>query len=187
MHLTQLKHRAAVLLAALAAVGISAVAPASAQARPAPVSGLVRPNVSVAPPVFLLRNSNGKCADVQFGDTRNFVPVVMHECTTGASQTWVTINNDDGTISLSNAKSNRCLDVLYGLTFDFVPTVQYDCHSGPIQHWTITDVFDGTKLLKNQNSGKCLDVQYGFPGDSAPVQQFTCTAADPQRWNLKPV
>jgi glucosylceramidase len=186
MHLTQLKHRAAVLLAALAAVGVSAVLPAPAQARPASVTGPVRPNVRVADGAYLVQSSNGKCLEPQFGDIRNFVPVVLHDCTASASQTWTIISNDDGTVSLRNTKSGRCLDVLYGLTFDFVPTIQYDCHPGPIQHWTIGDFFGGTKVFTNQNSGKCLDVQYGFSGDSAPVQQFTCHFQNPQGWNLKP-
>jgi len=120
--------------------------------------------------------AQGRCVDVDNGNTGNGVWTLSYPCTGAANQRWVLETNGRITTGLN---ATKCLDAL-GTGALGTNVGLYDCNGGLNQRWAFSN---GT--LVNDANDLCLASKNG---DVAPKTQLvlaTCNPADvAQQWSV---
>lgn len=95
---------------------------------------------------------------------------------------WVFTRNNDGTYTISNARSGKVLDVA-GASLDGGANIwQWTSNGGDNQRWWIQDCGDGTYALKARHSRGFLDVTNAVAADGQNIQQCRGNGSPAQRF-----
>lgn len=122
--------------------------------------------------------ANGKCLDVQWGNSANGTPVWLYHCSTPpvAASIWhLTAANE---IRITNL-GDKCL-----MAYPFNGGLAYisDCSGVDTQKWYLNQ--DGT-IRFGADPSFCLDIQGNGTADKTPVQIWTCNTSSAQQWNFQ--
>ncbi|MFE0674659.1 ThuA domain-containing protein [Streptomyces sp. NPDC058867] len=121
-----------------------------------------------------VKGVNGKCLDVDGGNTADGTKAQIWTCNNSTAQNW-TLHPDNTVRALG-----KCLDVSGGATTDGTKIQLWTCNNTGAQKWTPQP--DGT--LRNPQSAKCLDASGGTWNDGTPVHLWTCHTGPNQKWTL---
>ncbi|MEU9734299.1 PQQ-dependent sugar dehydrogenase [Streptomyces sp. NPDC048002] len=121
-----------------------------------------------------VKGVNGKCLDVDGGNTADGTKAQIWTCNNSTAQNW-TLHPDNTVRALG-----KCLDVSGGATTDGTRIQLWTCNNTGAQKWTPQP--DGT--LRNPQSAKCLDASGGTWNDGTPVHLWTCHTGPNQKWTL---
>ncbi|MEV5883933.1 PQQ-dependent sugar dehydrogenase [Streptomyces sp. NPDC052020] len=121
-----------------------------------------------------VRGVNGKCLDVDGGNTADGTEVQIWSCNDTPAQQWTTTG--DGTLKALG----KCLDLSAAGTADGTRIQLWTCNDTGAQRWLPHP--DGT--LRNPPSGKCLDASGATWNDGTPVHLWTCHTGPNQKWTL---
>lgn len=125
---------------------------------------------------LLKLEGTSKCLMPQGGSLANFTPLVLADCDTVESQSWVHYP----VVTVRSVASNRCLDVNLGTGIGNGSQVQiYDCHGGANQRWLLTRYGELVELT----SSRCLDVSGGVMTSGTNVQIWDCNNQSNQDWS----
>ncbi|GGT16066.1 ThuA domain-containing protein [Streptomyces chromofuscus] len=120
-----------------------------------------------------VKGVNGKCLDVDGGQTADGTEIQLWTCNGSAAQRWTVA---DGTFKALG----KCLDVSGGGSADGTRIQLWTCNGTGAQQWSAQA--DGT--VRNPQSGKCLDASGGTWNDGTPVHLWTCHTGPNQKWTL---
>nr|WP_268249689.1 PQQ-dependent sugar dehydrogenase [Streptomyces chromofuscus] len=120
-----------------------------------------------------VKGVNGKCLDVDGGQTADGTEIQLWTCNGSAAQRWTVA---DGTFKALG----KCLDVSGGGSADGTRIQLWTCNGTGAQQWSAQA--DGT--VRNPQSGKCLDASGGTWNDGTPVHLWTCHTGPNQKWIL---
>ncbi|MEV5320925.1 lectin [Streptomyces sp. NPDC052687] len=121
-----------------------------------------------------VKGVNGKCLDVDGGQTADGTKVQVWTCNGSAAQRW-TVGGDGSLKALG-----KCLDVSGGGSADGTRIQLWTCNGTGAQKWAAQS--DGT--VRNPQSGKCLDASGGTWNDGTAVHLWTCHTGPNQKWTL---
>ncbi|MCJ1679236.1 RICIN domain-containing protein [Streptomyces sp. APSN-46.1] len=161
------------LLALLAAVGFTLLAPASPAS--AALSGQ-----------FFMKNQNsGMCMDVPGGTGTWGTQLIQWPCNGGANQNFY-FDYVNGTPVLRNAANGLCIEVPGYRTDNGAPVVQWGCNGGENQRWYMTSQNSGVLgYYHNWTSKKCMEVADWRTDAGAPIRQWDCHFGKNQQfWNF---
>jgi hypothetical protein len=124
----------------------------------------------------------GKCLDLQNGNTTNGTPVQIWDCVGGQHQQWM--SGSDGTIRYA-ANQNKCLDLTAGNTADGTKLQIWDC-AGPTggshQHWSL-----GAGGALMGPDGKCVDDPYSNTQNGTVFDYWDCNGGHNQQFTFMTV
>ncbi|QIJ60717.1 carbohydrate-binding protein [Streptomyces sp. JB150] len=121
-----------------------------------------------------VKGVNGKCLDVDGGQSADGTKVQVWTCNGSAAQRW-TVGGDGSLKALG-----KCLDVSGGGSADGTRIQLWSCNGTGAQKWAAQS--DGT--VRNPQSGKCLDASGGTWNDGTAVHLWTCHTGPNQKWTL---
>ncbi|GAA2332043.1 ricin-type beta-trefoil lectin domain protein [Streptomyces kunmingensis] len=134
----------------------------------------------IAPPVAMggaVRSGiDGKCLDVNGGNSANGTAAQIWSCNGSGAQLWSA--RSDGTLRALG----KCLDASGRGTSNGTKAVIWDCNGGANQVW---QAYNGG--YRNPVSGRCLDDPASSTTDGTQVVLWDCTGGPNQRWTTLPV
>ncbi|MFJ8822732.1 ricin-type beta-trefoil lectin domain protein [Streptomyces sp. NPDC102467] len=134
----------------------------------------------IAPPVAVggaVRSGiDGKCLDVNGGNSANGTAAQIWSCNGTAAQVWSA--RSDGTLRALG----KCLDATGRGTANGTKAAIWDCNGGANQVW---QAYNGG--YRNPVSGRCLDDPGSSTTDGTQVVLWDCTGGPNQRWTTLPV
>jgi len=171
---------AGLMMAAAAAVGLTAVAalPASASTSPAGYYKIFVQVSGAAPPMCLQPAG----ADRGAGEA-----VVQQPCANIEAQNWAPISIGGTSYQFLNQASGLCLDTRGGAA-SHTPIEQWPCNTISNERWSWPHGFpDGMWPLRSQVAGSssyCLDVPGASTQAGLGVQIYTCNGTTAQAWGI---
>ena len=122
---------------------------------------------------------NGKCLDVNGGNTASGSRIVLWDCHDGLHQQWYT----DNLGRLKNRLSNRCLDVIDAQQSNGTAVQIWDCLGGTNQQWYV----DAVGHIKTKMNNSNLTFNDKEPSPLAPVYIWSDNNTESQRWYFESV
>jgi Ricin-type beta-trefoil lectin domain len=129
---------------------------------------------------YLSNAQTGRCLD---DSTANGKDVLRgYPCLYNTYQTWITIDNGDGTLTYKNQATGRCLDDSTASGNDVLRG--YPCNGLSYQRWFPGENYPNpynTVSLQNIATSRCLDDSGGTSSDL--LRGFSCISFDQyQQW-----
>ncbi len=119
---------------------------------------------------------DGKCLDLNAGNTANGTHIQMWSCQGGNSnQNWKVVD-----AQIKHTPSGKCVDVSGNNSANGTKIILWSCHGGNNQKWKV----EGGKI--KGLAGKCLDVPGGNTANGTQMQLWSCGGGNPnQRWEIR--
>lgn len=119
-----------------------------------------------------------KAIDIQSGLFQDEVPAQTYQFNNSGAQSFVIVNNSDGTVSFRCAKTKKCLDLKYGMTVPGQPIIQYEQNGSVPQRW-YPDLTDDCKLIFRSSINRDFVMDAGACQDWSPlvVQKYSNKAS----------
>jgi hypothetical protein len=125
-------------------------------------------------------------ADVAGGSVSNGAEVRLWQANGTAAQTWRVIHDEQGYVTLINARSGKALDVAGGNASNGARVQQYDSNNSYAQKWIAVSGQGNTVTLRSAlGLDLVLDVAGASTQNGATMQLYGSNGTAAQRWVIR--
>ena len=122
--------------------------------------------------------------DVSGGATTGGARLTLQKMSGSESQKFLLKENDDGSFTLENEKSELAVDVSGGSFSNGAALQIYNPNGSGAQKWQFRPESDGSFALVNSSSGKAVDIPGGIAKSGAMLQMYDQNDTEAQRFYL---